>query len=131
MFSEHTSDDHIKKLEHDCKLAQELAKTEEYYDWTMICAFYFAVHCIEAYAHQHRKEGELLSIEKWDKESPHKKRERFVRDNLKDFFSIYQRLYNHARQSRYDPRYFVAISKIKGYHERLLDASMKIRSIVK
>lgn len=75
MYPKHSWEDHKKKSDHDRKLAQELSVKEEYCDWTIICAFYFAVHCVEAYAHKIGKERELVG-EIWDEESLHRKRER-------------------------------------------------------
>jgi len=118
------------KSNHDCKLAQELCANEEYCDWTIVCAFYFAVHCVEAYAHKIRKERELLSGI-LDEESLHRKRERFVRNYLKDYFGIYRRLYDKSRQSRYDPTYFEKIRKVKGYHKRLLEKAEKLKAVLK
>lgn len=130
MYSKHTAEDHINKLKHDCDLAQELAEKEDYYDWTITCAFYYAVHCVEAYAHKIGKERELLG-ELGDEESLHRKRERFVYKHLRDYFGIYRRLYDKSRQSRYDPTYFQKICNVKGYHKKLLDSARKLESTLK
>lgn len=130
MYPKHTADDHIKKLKHDCNVAQKLAGEEDCYDWTIICTFYYAIHCVEAYAHQIGKERELVG-EIWDETSLHRKRERFVRKYLKDYFTIYERLYEKSRKSRYDPTYFEKICRIKGYHQKLLKSARKIETILK
>ena len=128
MYPVHSAEDHIKKMKHDCSLAQQLAQTDDFCDWTIISTFYFAIHCIEAYAHEHRKERELEGM--GSEESLHRIRERFVERHLKDYFTIYTRLYDKARQSRYDPTYFNKISQIKGYHKKLLDAARKLENII-
>jgi len=126
----HTAEDHIKKLHHDCDLARELARKTDYYDWTITCAFYYTVHCVEAYAHKTGKEREL-EAELGNEESLHRKRERFVHIHLKDFFGVYRRLYDKSRQSRYDPTYFEKICRVKGYHERLLESARKLENVLK
>lgn len=130
MYSKHDMKDHIMKSNHDCKLAHELCVNEEYCDWTIICTFYFAVHCVEAYAHKIRKDRELLS-RIGEEESLHKKRERFVSNYLKDYFGIYRRLYDKSRQSRYDPTYFEKIRRVKDYHKRLLESAEKLKAILR
>lgn len=129
MYSKHEMQDHLRKSEHDCDLAQQLSTTEDYYDWTIICCFYFAVHCVEAYAHKIGKERELRS-DLGDEESLHRKRERFVRNHLEPYFAIYRRLYDKSRQARYDPTYYEKISQQKGYHKRLLKSAQKLKQIL-
>jgi hypothetical protein len=129
MYSKHTAEDHIRKLKHDGDLAQQLAQKDDYYDWTITCAFYYVVHCIEAYAHEKGKENELAE-EIGVAESLHHKRERFVRRYLINQFGIYRRLYDSSRQSRYDPTYFEKISRIKGYHKRLLESARKLENLL-
>lgn len=131
MDDNHTVEDHITKMQHDCGLAQQLAEGEEYYDWTITCTFYFAVHCIEAYAHKHHLEQLLENTHPSRNESLHLIRQRFVNNYLPNFFSIYMRLYEKSRNSRYDPTYFKKISKLKGYHKRLLEAALKMKTILK
>jgi len=130
MYPKHEMSDHLRKSEHDCDLAQQLSIREDYCDWTIICCFYFAVHCVEAYAHKIGRERELLGG-LGDEESLHRKRERFVQHRLKDYFSIYRRLYDKSRRARYDPTYFEQIRQLKDYHKRLLEAARKLKSILR
>lgn len=126
MASSHSADDHIKKSEHDLEIAELMCK-QDCYDWTIICAFYFAVHCVEAYAHI---KGLERSLEKGlgDEESIHRKRERFVKQHLRKYFGTYRTLYDKSRSSRYDPLYFHRIKTTKDYHRRLLDKAVKIKN---
>lgn len=129
-FPKHTAEDHINKMNHDSALGQQLADDENYCDWTITCAFYCAVHCVEAYAHKIGRERELL-VEFGDETSLHRKRERFVNNYLRDYFTIYRRLYDKSRRSRYDPTYFENIRQLKGYHKRLLEAARNLKTILK
>ena len=129
MYPKHTADDHLRKMKHDQNVALELAKKDDCCDWTIICAFYFAIHCVEAYAHKHGIERELVG-DLGDEESLHKKRERFVRNHVGEFFTLYLRLYDKSRQARYDPTYFEKIYQLKGYHQKLLQATQKLESIL-
>lgn len=132
MTDSHTAGDHIRKLKHDCGLAQKLAEGEEYYDWTITCTFYFVVHCIEAYAHKKRLE-KLLEYNGVirSNQNLHQLRQRFVSEYLPNYFNMYIRLYDKSRDSRYDPNYFERIARMKGYHKRLLEAALKFEDITK
>lgn len=129
MYPKHTVENHVKKLNHDCKLAQELAGREDYYDWTITCAFYYVIHCVEAFAHKIGRERELIG-EVGRGESLHSKRERFVRRYMNDHFTIYRRLYDKSRQSRYDPTYFEKVCRLKGYHKRLLESARELERVL-
>lgn len=131
MEDNHTADDHIRKLNHDCALAEELAEKDDYYDWTITYAFYFAIHCIEAYAHQHGQEAELKQrgLDE-NEESLHRVRERYVRKHLRGHYGAYEALYKKSRKSRYDPTYFEKISKVVDYHKRLLESAQKMKTIL-
>ena len=129
MYSKHKMEDHVRKSKHDCDLAQQLSEREDYYDWTIICCFYFAVHCVEAYAHKIGRERELRSG-LGDDESLHLKREKFVHHRLKDYFGIYRRLYDKSRRARYDPNYYENVRQHKDYHKRLLEAARKLEEIL-
>jgi len=129
MYPKHTANDHIRKSDHDCKLAESLSEGQDFYDWTIICTFYFAIHCIEAYAHKTGREWQLQQ-DVGDEESIHRKRERFVKQYLSDYFGIYRNLYDKSRQSRYDPTYYENIKKLVGYHKRLLQEAMKLKSLL-
>ena len=131
-MDDHTAEDHVRKLKHDCKLAQKLAEGEEYCDWTIICTFYFAVHCIEAYAHKKRLERFLkYNSHGRGNQNLHQLRQRFVDEYLPKYFTLYIRLYDKSRASRYDPKYFERIVQMKGYHKRLLEAALKFEDITK
>lgn len=100
----HGSDDHKKRAMHDEALAEMLCTNDDFSDWSIICSFYLALHCVDAYAHK-------LGIKSFEpapdeKMSAHGKRRRFVRGNLKKFFSSYGQLYSRCSQCRYDPKYF-------------------------
>lgn len=121
--SNHTYSDHKNKAKHDWKLASNLESKQEFCDWTITCAFYYAVHCVEAYAHKKNKERELMPRGSWDDESQHLKRKKFVQKNLQDFFTMYCKLYDKSRCCRYDPKYFDAISKNKVYIKKLMECT--------
>jgi len=128
MYPRHITEDHIKKSEHDCSLAQSLSEGQDFYDWTIICAFHFALHRIEAYAHKTGKESQLQP-NVGDRESIHRKRERFVKQYLSEYFAIYERLFEKSRQSRYDPTYYEKIRNLRDYHKRLFQEAMKLKNI--
>ena len=109
-----------------------MAEGQEYYDWTITCAFYFAVHCIEAHAHKHKQEKllEPTDLDRQRGRSEHIVRQNYVSDYLPDCFTTYIRLYDASRKSRYDPNYFENISKNQGYHKRMYDCSQKLREIL-
>jgi hypothetical protein len=102
--SAHNSLDHKGKADHDLKIAEHLLVEGHYPDWVVICCFYTALHCVDAYAH---KLG-IISFEPklGEKLSAHGKRERFVRSNLSSFFISYKRLHDRSTQARYDPQYY-------------------------
>lgn len=100
----HLSNDHKIRAKHDEALAEMLCRNKEFSDWSITCSFYFALHCVDAYAHKLR----IKSFERAPDESlsAHGKRKRFVRNNLGSFFNNYCKLYSRCHQCRYDPKYF-------------------------
>jgi len=100
----HDGKDHRCKAEHDLKIAELLLADGNYPDWVITCSFYTAVHYVDAYAHK-------LGIPSFEPRlgeemTAHGKRIRFVREQLKQFFNSYKRLYDRCLQSRYDPQYY-------------------------
>lgn len=108
-----------------------MSQRSDYYDWTITCAFYFVIHCVEAYAHKIKLEGKLKHRDLEDEESLHKIRERFVREKIPQHYAIYMNLYKKSRKSRYDPTYFEKIAKNIGYQKRLLESAQKIKEILR
>ena len=99
-----TPSDQIEKAEHDLLLSDELLQSGSYLDWCLICLFYFALHCVNAHA---SSQG-ITSFKprKEEKKSEHGKRIRYVNNNMRGVFAIYNRLFNRSVQCRYDPQYF-------------------------
>lgn len=106
----HNDADHEEKAGHDKDLAERLFKDGSFPDWVIVSSFYFALHCVDAYAHRHK----VRSFESGPDEniSPHGKRIRFIKRNLKEFFSSYGRLFSRCHQCRYDPQYFKLVPPI-------------------
>jgi hypothetical protein len=117
----HDSDAHKNKARHDEALAQRLCENNNFPDWSIVCSFYFALHCVDAYAHK-------LGIKTFEpgpdeKISAHGKRRRFVRNNLRNLFSSYGKLYSRSEQCRYDPVYYKLISE--KLPEKMLEEAKK------
>ena len=98
--------DHISKSDHDFEVANALSTNACYCDWRFVCIFYSVIHRIDAYAHKIGRERELepSSIEeegKW-----YYLRKPFVRRYLKEYYGLYDRLYNKSRDCRYNPKYY-------------------------
>jgi hypothetical protein len=105
----HGQNEHREKAIHDKTLADKLHQENTFPDWTVTCAFYCALHCVDAYAHK-------LGIRSFEpgldeNTNAHLKRARFVERNLRDLFGSYQSLRSHCEQCRYDPQYFRLMSK--------------------
>lgn len=102
--NKHGSEEHKEKANHDKDLAETLFKNGGFPDWVVTCSFYFALHCVDAYAH---KLGIKSFEAKLDENmTPHGKRIRFVKNNLNAYFGWYNTLFSHCEQCRYDPEYF-------------------------
>jgi hypothetical protein len=92
--NKHSSEEHKEKANHDKELAETLFKNGGFPDWVVTCSFYFALHCVDAYAHR-------LGIKSFEPEldenmTPHGKRIRFVKNNLNAYFGWYNTLFSHC-----------------------------------
>ena len=101
--------DHKSKAEHDKETAQILLNNGKFPDWVITCSFYFALHCVDAYAHKHGVQDFKPAL--GERISAHKKRERYVWNALRSYFNSYSRLLDVSTQARYDPQYFTLVSK--------------------
>lgn len=109
LSKKHGITEHKQKASHDKDLAEKLYQDDIFPDWVVTCSFYSALHSVDAYAHK-------LGIDTFEpkpneKTNAHRKRLRFVEDNLKPFFGRYNILLNRSEQCRYDPDYFKLMPK--------------------
>lgn len=105
----HCDADHKSKAEHDKETAQTLLSGDKFPDWVITCSFYFALHCVDTYAHRHGVQD--FKPRPNEKISPHKKRELYVWNVLRSYFNSYKRLLDVSIQARYDPQYFTLVNK--------------------
>jgi hypothetical protein len=117
-----TFEDHIDKANHDLKVSDYLSKKEEFCDWNIISIFYYAVHCIEAYAHKINRVRDLIPPMGRERER-HRFRLIFVQKNITKYYGLYDRLYKMSRKCRYHPAYYKILQGRKGYYIKLLQES--------
>jgi hypothetical protein len=105
--SGHGENEHKIKANHDKEVADFLLNTRKYPDWVVTCSFYIALHCVDAFAHRN---GIRTFDPGLDEDiTAHRKRELYVRKDLKTYFNIYKKLHDRSNQARYDPKYFQLI----------------------
>jgi len=121
--------DHINKSNHDSEVANILSTNLSYCDWRLVCVFYSVIHRIDAYAHKIGRERELVpsSIEeegKW-----YDLRRKFVKNHLKEYYGLYDRLYNMSRDCRYNPKYYQYLANYPAYTKNLFESVEKFKTI--
>lgn len=124
--SPHGYDDHKNKAQHDESAASLLCLNPNVSDWSITCAFYCALHCVDAYAHR-------LGVRTFEPQldeqiSAHTKRKKWIWRNLRNLFSIYGRLYSRSEQCRYDPKYYLLMEK--DLPEKMLREAKKFLQIL-
>jgi len=123
--SSHGYDDHLKKAKHDEAASEMLCDNGNFPDWSIISSFYFALHCIDTYAHKLGVKTFAPVLD--ERTSAHSKRKRFVRKNLGRLFVSYGKLYSRSEQCRYDPKYFQLIPQ--DLPKKMLDEARKFLTI--
>ncbi len=102
-----TSAEHDEKAKHDFDHSADLLKMKKHRDWCIVSLFYCALHCVSSNA---RKNGIItFKPKRGEKTTFHRKRIDYVQNNLTGFFTIYTRLYDLARQCRYDPAFYLTL----------------------
>jgi hypothetical protein len=122
-----TTNDHIEKSDHDYEVANFLSSNTCYCDWRWVCTFYSVIHRIDAYAHKTHKENELVPPI-WEQGKWYDLRRKFVKNNLKDYYGLYDRLCNISMDCRYDPKYYKKFAHYPPvYFTKLSEAIEKFR----